>query len=278
MEALRTGLAEGRETLDVVVHSMSIAQPKLRELIELARSSTADVEEFDLNQWAEASGNNHFVRDHVGLYVARWLARNEYYDEALLQLQRLSVNHVVAPASLLFYRGLMEHQLLRRDECMETLQQLLEHEEALPRRFRTLAKLMLADIEPLEPDSLDEISRLMRDVRRRTGLYRSGKIVLGREQEVIDKLDKLIESLESQQMQPESGQTNSSSPMQDSNNAGGQGEGEVSRKQQTDGGNWGDLPPAQRAAALAEMAKQMPPHYRSVIEEYFRQLATEKDR
>ena len=35
------------------------------------------------------------------------------------------------------------------------------------------------------------------------------------------------------------------------------------------------LPPEKRAAALAEMARDLPPHYREVIEEYFRQLARE---
>jgi hypothetical protein len=185
------------------------------------------------------------------------------------------VQDVVDPASLLFYRGLLEHQLLLRDECLESLQRLLEHEPLLPRRYRMLSRLMLADIEPLEPDSLDEISRLMRDIRRRTGLYRSGKKVLGQEQEVIDKLDRLIENLEAQQMQPSVGQSNASKPMDDSQSVAGQGTGDVSRIAQSDGGSWGNLPPARRAAALAEMAKQMPPHYRAVIEEYFRQLAAE---
>jgi hypothetical protein len=138
---------------------------------------------------------------------------------------------------------------------------------------------MLADIEPLEPDSLDEISRIMDDIRRRTSLYRSGKLVLGQEEQVIKKLDKLIEKLESQQQsQPASGKTVPSAPMQDSMKAPGKGSGQVTSKQTKDGGRWGDLPPAERAAALAEMAKDMPPHYREVIEEYFRRLAKEDDR
>jgi hypothetical protein len=38
------------------------------------------------------------------------------------------------------------------------------------------------------------------------------------------------------------------------------------------------LPPSRRAAALAEMTRDLPPHYREVIEEYFRQLARQPAR
>ena len=138
---------------------------------------------------------------------------------------------------------------------------------------------MLADISPLKTDSLDEISRMMNDIRRRTDLSRSGKIVLEQEEQVIKKLDKLIEELEAQQSaQQAASNTAPSSPMEDSFRAGGQGSGQVTSKRQNDGGDWGDLPPADRAAALAEMAKDMPPHYRAVIEEYFKQLAKQEEK
>ena len=65
--------------------------------------------------------------------------------------------------------------------------------------------------------------------------------------------------------------------MEETRRAGGKGSGQVTGKEQIDGGQWGDLPPAERAAALAEMAKDMPPHYRNVIEEYFKRLAKESE-
>ncbi len=176
----------------------------------------------------------------------------------------------------MFYRGLMEHQLLRKDECLATLKTLMEHSGNLPRRFSVMSKMMMADIQPLEIDSLDEVARIMGDIRRRTSLYRSGQIVRDQEKDVVAKLDKLIEDLESQQnSQQQASGSSPSKPMQDSLPSSGKGSGGVARKLQSDGGQWGDLPPAKRAAALAEMAKDMPPHYREVIEEYFKQLAKE---
>jgi hypothetical protein len=270
--------AEDVEIFDLVFAAMIIAEPGLNEIRESLRNQRSSNRAPDFSHWIENPEKSAFVRNHVRLYVARWLAQNQFYDEALAHFRELDDSNVIDPVTLLFYRGLMEHQLLQRDDCVKTMERLLEQEENLPRRFGVLSKMMIADIRPLEPDSLDEISRLMSDIRRRTELHRSGQNVRKQEQDVIEKLDKLIESLESQQAQQQPGGNAPSSPMEDSFNAGGRADGDVARKKQIDGGNWGNLPPAQRAAALAEIAKDLPPHYRSVIEEYFRQLANESNR
>ncbi len=65
--------------------------------------------------------------------------------------------------------------------------------------------------------------------------------------------------------------------MNDSQAAPMQGTGEAQSKPKSDGGSWGGLPAQKRAAAMAEIAKDLPPHYRSVIEEYFRKLAQDDD-
>jgi hypothetical protein len=120
----------------------------------------------------------------------------------------------------------------------------------------------------------------MSDVGRRTGLNRSGKRVREQEKEVIQKLDKLIEDLEKQQQQQQQAAARSgkgpTQPLKTSQIAGGGASGEVKTKPMDEGGMWGDMPPAERAAALAEMSKDMPPHYRAVIEEYFRRLADQR--
>lgn len=274
---LSNGSPQG-ELIDEIIDALAIARPdinKVRESLRLQRKSTRPP---DFSSLLDNPEEKAFLRNHVRLYYGRWLAQNEFYDEALVQLQQLDVKDVLDRPALLFYRGLMEHQLLRKDECLKTVSALLENVDSLPRRYQVLSRLMLADIKPLEADSLDEISRLMNDIRRRTDLLRSGKTVLRREEEVIKKLDKLIEDLEKQQQsQAASNTTAPSSPMQDSRRAGGKGSGQVTNKKQIDGGQWGDLPPADRAAALAEMAKDMPPHYRAVIEGYFKRLAKEDE-
>ncbi len=283
VDFLRASLQEVTlsQRLDVIVGAISMVRPDvenfIRQLEERERASSGvKIEDFQYD--VESVVENEFVRNHVRLFFGRWLAQNHFFDESLEQLAQVSVESVLDPATLLYYRGLMQHQLLLKDECLSTSKKLLENEDVIPRRYAVVGRLMISDIEPLETDSLDEISRLMSDVGRRTGLNRTGTRVIEEEQQVIEKLDKLIDSLE-QQQQIRRAQSRSNShkkpkgPIKASQVAGGDASGDAQNKRQQDGGDWGDLPPAQRAAAMAEMSKDMPPHYRAVIEEYFRRLA-----
>ncbi|MGI9519853.1 MAG: hypothetical protein ACR2NP_22560 [Pirellulaceae bacterium] len=218
------------------------------------------------------------ARIQLQLAAGCWYARHQRYDEALELLTPLPLDQTIDPAALLFHISICQHRLIQVDPCVSTINQLMENEKLLPRRYAAVASLMLSDIETLETDSLDEIARMMADIRRRQALHRSGTRVIGQEQEVIDKLDKMIEELEKQlqqQQQQAAASSQGAQPMQDSQNAGGQGQGNVTDRQIAEGGSWGSLPPQKRAAALAEMARDLPPHYREVIEEYFRQLARE---
>ena len=235
------------------------------------------------------------VQHQLLLATGSWLARHQRYDEALQVLQNIPLDLVADPAALLFYRATCQHHLLQMDDCGASVDQLLEQTENIPRRFSVVANLMKGDVETFKKDSLDEISRMMDDAARRQGLHRSGTEVITLEKDIIAKLEKLIEETEeklqqqqassqsqpgSQQQQQQQGQSqsNPSSPMQDSQNASGKGDGRVVDKGLKNGGDWGNLPPQERDAVLTEMAKDLPPHYREVIEEYFRKLANEPKR
>ncbi len=234
------------------------------------------------------------VQHQLLLATGSWLARHQRYDEALQVLQNIPLDLVVDPAALLFYRATCQHHLLQMDDCGASVDQLLEQKESIPRRFSVVANLMKGDVETFKKDSLDEISRMMDDAARRQGLHRSGTEVITLEKDIIAKLEKLIEETEeklqqqqqassqsqpgSQQQQQGQSQSNPSSPMQDSQNASGKGDGRVVDKGLKNGGDWGNLPPQEREAVLTEMAKDLPPHYREVIEEYFRKLANEPKR
>jgi hypothetical protein len=85
--------------------------------------------------------------------------------------------------------------------------------------------------------------------------------------------------MEQQQQQSGSGSgqgsLNPSSPAQDSAPLGGSGPGNVDPKSTGNASGWGDLPPKQRQEALQQISKELPAHFREVIEEYFRKLARE---
>ena len=62
--------------------------------------------------------------------------------------------------------------------------------------------------------------------------------------------------------------------MQDSNIATNCGPGVVNQKRlQNYAQQWGKLPEKERAKAMAELTRDMPPRYREVIENYFKKVA-----
>ncbi len=229
-----------------------------------------------------------WLQDTVRLACGRAAAQRRLYDEALETLAGLSVEQVCDPASLLFYRATCEHHLLMKEPCLQNLDSLLARESELPTRYVTLANLMRGDISGVKEDSLDEISRMMRDVQRRLDLGRLGSKVRDEETKIVDKLSKMIEDIEEElkkqqqqsnsQSQQQNGQQRPSAiqPMEDSEIAGQNGAGDVDNKDIGNRAGWGNLPPAQRQESLQRLSEELPSHYRDIIEGYFRELANKK--
>jgi len=266
------------DRLDRVIAAVASLRPDIGEIARQLSGQRESVLPPNFSHVLDNQDEHLFVRDHARLLVGRWLTQNQFYEEALEQLATLDVDSLLVPESALFYQALAEHQLLRKSDFKDTVETLLQHESKLPVRFAVISKMMQADLTPVEEGSLDEISRMMKDNHRHIELRRSGTLVLQQEADVIEKLDKLIEDLEKQQQQQSAGNGQGSAqpsgrPMQDSQSAQGKGDGKVVVKDLADGGQWGDLEPAERSAAMAEMVKDMPPHFRSAIEKYFRRLA-----
>ena len=266
--------------LDQVGATLAILDKSCKSVVDLCRSDQKAKAETKLSALNDKK-LPQFARNNLRLIYGRWLADQKLYDEAMGQLAALKPADVVDPATLLFLKCVTTHHLLKKKDCLKNIGQLLENETKIPRRYSALAKLMEADIKPLKTDSLDEIARMMNDIRRRLELGRAGKRVQKKEDEVIAKLDKLIEKLEKQRKQQErqvlsnqqSQNNNPSNPMQDSNPGGGKGPGNVDPKRLGSKSGWGNLPPKERQEALQQISKELPAHYREVIEEYFRKLA-----
>lgn len=227
-----------------------------------------------------------WIQANVQLAVARAMANQHLYDESLQLLKGMDSSLVVDPSTWMFYQAVCHHHLLQRDDCLTMLNRLMEREPELVSRYAITARLMKSDIEPLKEDTLDEISRLMNDVERRLDLGRAGTRVREQEQQIVDKLDKMIEKIEEQiqQQQKQQQQQQQQSqdqkkggqgkPMEESKIAGANGSGDVDQKSLNNKNSWGDLPPAQRQEALQNITKDLPSHYREVIEAYFKRLAT----
>ncbi len=265
--------------LDQLINSFALANKDVRELTTRLETTPATAANIIPTLLTDESQND-FLRNNLRLFYARWLAHSDLQDECLQVLEGITPSQVVDPATLLFYQATGYHRILAKDVCLQKIDLLLENEEQIPRRYSTIANLMKADVGPLKSDSLDEVARLMADIRRRLKLGRAGTRVRKEEDDVITKLDKMIEELEQQQQQQQSGSgggsSSSSAPAQDSSNLGGSGPGNVDSKSVKQGDDWGALPPRERQKALQQISKELPAHYREVIEEYFRKLARDE--
>jgi hypothetical protein len=267
----------GPELLDRLAASLAVVEPQAAEIVAAVQQPSISLPPPKFPA-LEDNALPDFVRDNLRLTVGRWLAQHDLVDESLAVLKDAKAENVADPATLLFYQAVGYHRLLKKDECLAAVSKLLENEDALPRRYVTLARLMEADIKPLKTDSLDEIARMMEDVRRRLALARAGKIVRDEEDEIVAKLDKMIEEMEKQQQQQQqqagnAGGRQPSNPAQDSQAAQLRGKGEVDPKNIGKEDEWGNLPPKERQEVMQQIGRELPAHFRETIEEYFKRLA-----
>ena len=279
-ETADAGLS-GRMLHQLVVQSFILADPAVQNVFNGLDHRTPSLVPPDVAAVADRSADA-FFGTNLRLSAAQFLTDARMYEEALELFAAADLGHAVDPASALFYRAVCEHQLLLKDEGLATLASLADRTAEVPESYTAVARLMQADLEAIEPDSLDEVAKMMRDVERRLELARGGKRVQKKEDEIIGKLDDVIQKIEQQMSKGKGpgspGNTNNpNNPAQESTVKGAPGEGEVDHKTVRRQGGWGDLPPRERDAAKAEIEKNFPAGYNRLIEEYFLKRSQARD-
>ncbi|MBL9124874.1 MAG: hypothetical protein JNG90_14655 [Planctomycetaceae bacterium] len=270
----------GDELLARLAATIALGHPAAAELVALCQAPPATPRLPDA-AWLLSADQPPLVASNLRLLYGRWLAQNRLYDEAHAQLSELDPAKVVDPAALLFYQAVVAHRMLQREAGLQALARLQHDVADCPERYRALAGMLETDLKGLEDDSLDHISRRMEDIRRRLDLGRAGPKTRAVEDGVIASLDKLIEEMEQQQQQQQQqsssggGNTQPSSPAPDSGVLGGSGPGETRKRNIGNESGWGALPPKERQQAMQQIGKDFPSHYRDVVEQYFRKLASE---
>ena len=274
----RSGGTTAAELLDRVAETCAVVDPRAARLVQLCSKGPAPGV-LPKQDWLADAKTPPLEAANLRLYYGRWLVEGAWFDEAMEQLSTLKPADVVAPAELLFDQAVACHRLMRKDEGLRAVGQLLDGAERTPRRYVILGRLLRADLEALEPGTLDHIARRMEDVRRRLDLGRAGPKVREVEDGVIQSLDEMIKKAESQQKQARSssGSLAPNRPAEDSRPMPGLGEGLVARKYLGNKSGWGNLPPKDREEAVQHIGREFPAHYRDIVEQYFRRLATEEN-
>jgi hypothetical protein len=288
--------AASTDGLELLAKSMALADDRVVPLRAATQSLDSAAPLPDV-AWLAVEETPAFERNNLRLWYGRWLAQRELYDEAAALLTDLEPAQVVDPATLLVYQGVVHQRLLAKEPGLKAIETLLDRVDAPPKRYQELGKMLRADLEALEDESLEHIARRMENIERHLGLGRADQKVRDIEDGVIASLDKMIKELEDKQKQqggsgagkpsegegegqgkqsgPANGIKPGGAPAEQSAPARGRGDGEVDPKDLGEGDGWGNLPPKAREEAMQQIGQDFPAHYRDVIEQYFRKLADE---
>lgn len=241
-----------------------------------------------------------FLKANLAVLYAKALANRRVYEEALDALKTAKVEHVVDPGAYLFHKAVFEHAMLQREDANRTILRLLDDVVDAPERYKMVGALMHFDMMSWRPETdrdtiarLGGIGRIMNNIERRLDLARGGPVTQDMQKKVLVNLDQMIKEEEEKQNQQGQGQgqgqgkgksqqkgqspnntTNPNSPQEDSYGGNGSGPGNVDPKKFKEMTQvWGTLPEKDRAKALQELTRELPPKHRELIENYFKKLA-----
>lgn len=267
-----------KELLDLTVRSFAAVHPETARFVDQCRF---DVPTYRIARMPKIDDPPKSYSANVGLFYGRYLAQRRLFDEGLEVLEQIDPASVTDPASLLFFKAVCQHQLLRKNGGLESIELLLKKTLGVPMSYRQVAELMKYELESLEEKSLDEISRMMGDVGRRLDLGRGGERVQKKENEIIARLDEMIEKMEQQQQnnggssaQNQGGQQQMpSNGAQQSRVKGVAAKGEADEKKLSGKGGWGMLDSKAETKARASIKRKFPSHYSEAIKRYNIKLA-----
>jgi polyhydroxyalkanoate synthesis regulator phasin len=240
-----------------------------------------------------------FFRANLGLAYARALNNRRVHEEALDVLKLFNPEQVVDPAAFLFNRAVSEYSLLMRDEANRSIRRLLDEAGTFsPERFKAVAMLMQLDMVAWKAKDLADISRKMKNVERRLDLARGGPETQEKQKDILARLDEAIKKLENQKKNPGDGPpsnggecpgggdkpgpsgpasgmkpTNPASQSTAAQGAGGTGAVDPAKMSKLVQ-EWGRLPPREQQQALQQLTTGLSPRHREAIENYFRNLAS----
>jgi len=284
---------EDATILDKVAETLKLGNEDAAKL--LAESANAEnVAPKQVPTLLEDTKQNPYLRANLALAYGRNLISARVYEEGWKALKAVPPELVVDPGCYFFHKAVAEHALamsltgFTKEQAIKTIVRLLDDVADAPDRYKMVATIMFFDMQSWKKDEKDlsNIVKLMDNSERRLDLGRGGKITQDIQKKIVFRLDELIKEKEQQAKggqanggncpggsKPGNGGGTPSSPMQDSNPGGGSGPGNVlEQKIKHYQENWGKLPEAERARAIQELTRDLPPRYRVVIEDYFKSL------
>jgi hypothetical protein len=282
-----------RPLLDLVSDTLILGTPAVKAVLDEARDEKAPAPT-KVPDLIKDTKLPTFFRANLAVAYAKALSSRKVYEESLEALANVKPEHVVDPAAYFFSKAVAEHGMLIKSDATRSIGRLLDEVPDAPERYKMVAALMFIEMQDWKNKDLADIGRKMNNIERRLELARGGPQTRKLQKEVVLNLDEIIKKLENQQkgsgsgsgqgnggqcpdggqQQPGQGAGAPTSPQQDSYGGQNAGEGKVDPKRLKETIEaWGKLPEKERAKAMTEMMRNMPPAYRQMIEDFYRKGA-----
>ncbi|CAN5283212.1 hypothetical protein BH11PLA2_BH11PLA2_35210 [soil metagenome] len=278
--------ADTRPVFDRTIDSLLLGSTEAKAALDAARNPDAPAPTAAPSILKDAA-QDPFFRANIATAYAKALGGKRVYEEALEVLKAVTPEQVVDPSQYFFYRAVAEHCLIQKDESTTSIARMLDDVADAPDRYKMVATLMFFDMQNWSPERKDlgNIGRLMDNSGRRLDLARGGQATQDIQKKIVFGLDEKIKELENQSKgncnggscpgggQPGQGGAQGSTPQADSFGGSNGGAGKVDEKKLRKlAEEWGKLPAAERAKAIAEINKDLPVKFKPMIEEYFKSL------
>ncbi len=186
-----------RPLLDRVAETLILGDVEARELMILARDPGAPAPT-EVPELLKDPSKPLFFRANLGLYFAKQLANKRVYEECLETLKAFKPEHVVDPASYFFFKAVAENRLLRKDDGLQTIHNLMTKVADAPERYTVVATLMRVEMESWKAEDLADIARRMKEVEARLDISRGGQVTQKKQEDIVAMLDQMIKELEKQ--------------------------------------------------------------------------------
>jgi tetratricopeptide (TPR) repeat protein len=236
----------------------------------------------------------------ASFFLGRAYVIEERFEEAAPLFARLTgpaAGKTTHAAESLYFRGLCEARLLRRNDAIATLARFLDQYKDAPERMRVDAWRQWAELRRIKEESIEDIQQHMDYARRRLSLEDAGKKTRTDQEEIVAMLTKLIGKEDEDD--DSSGQSSEGSSGRGGKMQGGQGSksgsggggtspggnrqasgDEVVRRLQNPGSRsqFGRLRDRQRAEQIYGALKtRFPARYKELVEQYYKNLQEDQE-
>lgn len=207
------------------------------------------------------------------------LSAEQHHTHALPLLTWVNHRGIDGSEWLHFWRAVALHQTMHYELSLKEVDAAESSFNELPMRYQALLHVLKDDIKQWE-EGLEDIHRRMRRVARQLKNVEDIPDARRQQADIIKELDKLIDEKQKKADAQKQAATanpngkpgmNPAQPQEDSAPGNDNGPGNVlEQKLKHYGEIWGQLSEKERARAIQELTKDLPPRFRQQIEDYFK--------